>query len=460
MIKTIDSIGTANSLSRNPATISEAFEMAMRLYDKGEILPQHHELLSWILYKYLKDNFENIGSKESRKVLATYLKLNIPRPSLLHSLFLYLAMKIKKKYEDFKFSVFLKIWGFNNFRNDDWARTTHDEKRYPSVVQTAISLYLSEKKDISNGTDKDFDELLKNAVGKYPDDLNLIRQMAVSKIRKNEKDEAIRIYKELLLKDNRYYLWHELSKLIDDHSLKKSCLCMALNMQRQENYVGAIHIDLAKLLIEENDYSQALCELKKYQTTYIENKWKINNDYYTLSSKIPKDTQPAKRTRQWLDDNSKPILDFIYSQLPTEFVILQDVFINKKGKKIGRFIDKNNRLVNCNMDLLKDKNTTSQTCHFYKIWIEKNNKWNIAKRIIHASKEELEKAWNCLLSEVEGQITIKTNAKGQQFGFVSNCYVGSNLLKGINNHDAVKVIQAKSGNKSRAVKIFHVSAKS
>lgn len=99
----------------------EAYKMVMDVHTKTPIEPILHEQVGWIIFYYLKKDFEQIGSVEARSALLNYIKLSNPRPSMLHSQMLNLASKIAEKYSDFKFLPFLKMWGVENFTDDDFA---------------------------------------------------------------------------------------------------------------------------------------------------------------------------------------------------------------------------------------------------------------------------------------------------------------------------------------------------
>lgn len=78
-----------------------------------ETADRHPDTTAWEIYYYLKNNYEAIGSKESRMLLATYMKLPVARPSVIHSCMLAIALKIAVKYSDFRLPDFLRIWGYD-----------------------------------------------------------------------------------------------------------------------------------------------------------------------------------------------------------------------------------------------------------------------------------------------------------------------------------------------------------
>ena len=82
----------------------------------------------------------------------------------------------------------------------------------------------------------------------------------------NELESAVKIYKQLVLElANKHYVWQEFSDcIISDNSLKIGMLSKALSLEKR--FLGDIHLDLAKVLIDENMLENALVELEVYKT--------------------------------------------------------------------------------------------------------------------------------------------------------------------------------------------------
>lgn len=107
----------------------------------------HPDETQWAIYRYLKENYKNEGSVMSRTLLAAYMKLHVKEPSLINSLMLGIAAKVSEEYPDFRFSQFLKAWGYKgNLRNQDKERqTSKDGRTYLALVERverALQSYL------------------------------------------------------------------------------------------------------------------------------------------------------------------------------------------------------------------------------------------------------------------------------------------------------------------------------
>ena len=446
-------IKNAFNLSKQPGKTKEAYNAVLPLYQEGELSDNSHLQFGWIAYRYLKDHYPTIGSKASRTVLATYFKLNVERPSLLHSVFLVLAINIKKQYPDFRFSAFMDLWGYDNFRNEDWQPYVHEQYTLPSTVQKVINMYVAEIKTPDGFKPSEhFLTLLSKAVAHYPKDYNIARYLAQALITQGKKDDAIQLYRKLLLQDNRFYLWNELGKLLDDASLQKSALCMALLKQKKEEFVGAIHLSLAELLIAEKDYPQALFDLNKYRKTYESNGWPLKYRYKQLMQQIPPATQAAKRENKWLRKNAEAINIFVLQQLPTSIMVLRDVFTSKKGKTMCKLLAHDMSTTAADLEtfpLLKDKEQI-----FFRVFYTRDDNWTKVVHIEPATDDDAKSEWKDNIKMIEGKVRITEKGGGKRFGFVSNCYVDQQFLNGITSGTTLKVIALKENDRLRAIKVI------
>ena len=95
--------------------VEEAYNRLVEVHKNTPLDPALHEDFGWVIFRYLNNKYEEIGSLNSRKALHCYINLENERPSRLHSQMLNLATKISEKYEDFKFLPFLDMWNVCSF---------------------------------------------------------------------------------------------------------------------------------------------------------------------------------------------------------------------------------------------------------------------------------------------------------------------------------------------------------
>lgn len=85
---------------------------------------------AWSIFRYLQKNYKTMDSRQVRTLLATYMKLPVEKPSLIHSCILGIAVKISEQYADFRFPQFLQLWGYDAMlREEDRQRQTGKDGR-------------------------------------------------------------------------------------------------------------------------------------------------------------------------------------------------------------------------------------------------------------------------------------------------------------------------------------------
>lgn len=127
-------IQQASELSKN-GNNNQAYEIMSRLAKEGHLGIDSHENYGWIIYKYLRDNIDSLNSVQARTLLRDYINLKNERPSNLHSQILNFALNYSKKDSAFKLLSFLKYWGPDNLRGDDFSESYgQDGKKIPSLM--------------------------------------------------------------------------------------------------------------------------------------------------------------------------------------------------------------------------------------------------------------------------------------------------------------------------------------
>ena len=231
------------------------------------------------------------------------------------------------------FPQMLERWGMNNFREEDWKKEQKEDKTFPSLAERAIAkcidaYKINRFKDVT----EEFESLLREAVQRNSDDEQLLRNLGITLFSLGKKEEALKIYKSLLLRLNTYYVWKELAVIAEDIPLKVSALCKALIVEKNENFLGEIHLQLAKLLIDRQLYANAKGELENYYKTYTKNNWRISDLYTQLTKQIPSNIVAANNNDFYI--SHQDIADeFIYSDIEWMPMIVTDVYSKEEGKK-------------------------------------------------------------------------------------------------------------------------------
>ena len=318
----------------------------------SQIIENLREANYWYLRGLNKDNRYH----EFFDALMAYSRsYGVYGPSYWHTEILKCAEFVCKDQIDDKFLYFFKVWDFMNLREEDWLEET-DKAGYvhPSVAEQAAKICFNSMKLMNPRSDEllawmsaFFDYVLEH----LPQNEWLIRNRAKVYIWQNHKDEAAEYYKRLLLlMGDKYFLWAELSQSVEDDELKMGLLSKALLLERNENFLGEIHLTLAGLLIKNACWKEALCELAIYKQNRDKEGWKISKSYDELYPLIPVGTQQVQNNKSLYRRYASLAEDFVYGEIPTSCFVFLECW-EKDGKKRARLANAAGQLLQVNLRL-------------------------------------------------------------------------------------------------------------
>lgn len=301
--------------------------------DKETILDFFRETIFWNIFNTHKENRFAVLWNLFEQYNINYSELG---QSKWHSEILNLAERFMKENDEWRFLKFFKDWNPENLRNEDWKETKKDENTYKPLATKAIKKTFEILKTQTSEQDLSWLILVyEKAIKLFPDDEWLLREKALLHLKNNELDLAIKIYKQLVLElATKHYVWQEFSEcIISDNSLKIGMLSKALKLENNEDFLGDIHLNLAKILIDENLLENALVELEAYKKHRELKNWKLSSDFDELYNK-------ANQAKLSLKDNQAlykkyiPFAEnFAYADFDWTEVVLADKWKNKKGKE-------------------------------------------------------------------------------------------------------------------------------
>jgi hypothetical protein len=160
----------------------------------------------------------------------------------------------------------------------------------------------------------------------------------------NDLDAAIAIYKKLVLElGDKFYVWSEFAECInDDNNLKIGMLSKALSLENNEDFLGDIHLKLAKILIDENLFENALFELATYKKHREEKRWKLSQEYNNLYRKANNVNLTIKDNNVIYNKYIPFAEEFAYKDIAWTEVVLVDRWKNDEKKERLSFTDGNN----------------------------------------------------------------------------------------------------------------------
>lgn len=105
--------------------------------------PRMAERYAWIIVKALRSEEFEADALNSRRYLAEYMQLPLPRPSRIHSAILGAACRMAVRFPDFHFAPFLQMWDVRHLRTEDYAQQrTEEGKVYHSLAERMAKAYM------------------------------------------------------------------------------------------------------------------------------------------------------------------------------------------------------------------------------------------------------------------------------------------------------------------------------
>lgn len=305
------------------------------------IIESIRETFFWKIFQAHKDNQLNYIWSVLNYYVNTYSNYG---PSHWHSEILKLAERYMVEDNQWRFYEFIKKWNIQNFTNEDWREEINGKyTNKPLALKSLKKLF-----EIIKTSHKDQEDiswilnLYKYALKKLDYDIWLLREYAILLNKTNKVDEAIEVYKNIILElSDQAYAWHEFSNIIKtkNKDIAISMLCKAISIQPEEDFLGEIRLDLAELLLDNGFLNEGLVELTKYKNHREEKGWKTPERYQVLFSKVSNISTSLSDNKLFYESTKANAEDFILSSIPSTNVVLYDVFKNKEGKERLIFTD-------------------------------------------------------------------------------------------------------------------------
>ncbi len=313
--------------------------------DNKTILDFFREPFFWNIFNAHKENrFSDLWNL-FEQYNANYTKYG---QSKWHSEILNLAERFMKENNEWRFLNFFKNWNPKNLRNNDWKETNKNENTYKPLATKAI------KKSFEILKTQTYEHNLswliqpyEKAIKLFPDDEWLLREKALLHFKNNELESAIKIYKQLVLElADKHYVWQEFSDcIVSDNSLKIGMLSKALSLEKNEDFLGDIHLNLAKVLLDENLLENSLIELEAYKNHRNIKDWKLAPIFDELYKKSSSVKQSIKNNRKLYREYIPFAENFAYSDIEWTEVVLTNKWKERltftDGKTIEFNINKN-----------------------------------------------------------------------------------------------------------------------
>ena len=299
----------------------------------------------WELYKHSKELMAqgnaNLGAV--KRNLNDYLKLDVEKPSLLHTCVLQLAAKLAGQ-DKFNMLVFSRLWNLDYLRTEDFERGhSNDGKAYPSLAEKVIQQAAKEAATSDNALDQEFIiPHIDTAIEQFPDNVWLKLNKAKILLSLGMHDEALAFGLAVAkAKSSDYWAWGLLGDIIfpTDRSAAIGCYCKALSCHAEDKFTGKIRIKVAQHMLENNDLVAAKLEVETIIRSKASEGHKIPEAAADIAS-LPwfAETPAASSNRDFYKSRIPAAETLLFSDLPWINANVGEKFtvLDKNGKSIQK----------------------------------------------------------------------------------------------------------------------------
>ncbi|KQY95034.1 MULTISPECIES: hypothetical protein [unclassified Brevundimonas] len=249
----------------------EAVGIYAVLFNGGTLDRSNHTNYGWDLFKATRDALQQepqdqwSGSPvaEARRYLGIYLKLDVERPSLLHSCILQQALRLAPSGH-LKVMAFVRMWGLEHLRAEDFERyVAEDGKARSSLAETAVQHAAKEAVlDGQAGNLEYVQPFVDLAMARFPDNAWLRLNKAKILRALGRQDEALAVAIDFAKsKVGEYWAWELLGDLVTDPEQRRGCYCKALICSQDDNFVSGVRLKLARALVGAGEFPEAKGEV-------------------------------------------------------------------------------------------------------------------------------------------------------------------------------------------------------
>lgn len=266
-------------------------------------------------------------------------------PSEAHSKVLSLAERVMKEADLYRFYGFFQKWDPSNLRAEDWmCERNENGEPYKPLALKAIKK-ASDALDACGCGVADFSWLIdayKVAVDKMSDDEWILRSYAMLLKRAGNVEDAAKIYSKLALElGGKYYVWSEFAACVTDVNVKVGMLCKALSIERCEDFLGNIRLDLAEQLIALGQNGAAAYEIKMHKDHYSSKGWTIKAKVAEMESRCGDEPVSVGDNRALYAKYIPYAEEYAYSDYPFDNYVLVSEWKNDDGKVMQKYVDGN-----------------------------------------------------------------------------------------------------------------------
>ncbi len=333
-------ISKAKTLSKE-GRHADAVDLYRKVWSSGEADVEIQTSMGWELYKLSKqlmtlDNF-NLGA--IKRNLNDYLKLEVEKPSLLHTCVLQLATKLAGQ-DKVNILAFSRLWNLEYLRPEDFERYHGDDgKESQSLAEKVIQQ--ASKEAAASGNAQNLNYILPHidkAIEHFPDNIWLKLNKAKVLLALERYDDALTFGLEVTKsKVNDYWAWELLGDICagTGSGAALSCYCKALLCPADDKFTGKVRQKLAQRMVETNEFAAAKHEVEKILAYREKEGQKIPEAVAGITSQSwYAETRPSLSNLDYYKANTSAAESLLFSKMPWISASIGDKFtvLGKEGK--------------------------------------------------------------------------------------------------------------------------------
>lgn len=245
----------------------DATKLYRQILSSGDYSEDVQTGLAWELYRLSKAMLiqEHPHFNDVKHHINDYLKLQVEKPSLLHTCFLQLADKLAIEGK-LHMGAFARYWNLENLRSEDYDQYKADNGSvYPSLAERVVQHAC--KDAVGRDAKEELNYLfpfINVCINYFPDNIWLKLNKAKVLLGLKRSDDALSFGLEVVKsKVNDYWAWELLGDIYQAVAPESTfnCYCKALLCSSDINFVGKVKIKLAELLVNRQDFARAKFEV-------------------------------------------------------------------------------------------------------------------------------------------------------------------------------------------------------
>ena len=338
-------ISEARALSKNGRR-AEAAAIYRKVWANGAADQETQTSFGWELYRHAKELMagENLNLGAVKRNLSDYLKLDLDKPSLLHTCVLQLAAKLAGQ-DKLSMLAFSRQWNFKYLRPEDFERyRAEDGKEYPSLAEKVIQHAGKEAAASEHAEEQAYMlPFIDLAIERFPDNVFLKLNKAKVLLALGRHHEALAFGIAVTkAKSNDYWAWGLLGEIVSqrDPDASLGCYCKALTCPAEDKFTGKIRLEVAKRMLEANDYAGAKHEVEAIVRAKEQEGYKIPDAVTSIAAQDWFAGVQAKASnRDYYRLHAKAAEALLFNDLPWIDACLGETFVvpgreNKPKRKV------------------------------------------------------------------------------------------------------------------------------